>query len=92
MDPRMQVVLSGTLTFGVPLLLALRELLVLRRDGRGAGGPGGHGPGERRPLPPRPDGQSSSPRLPACLLPPMPIAQPARSPAPAERPRVLEPA
>ena len=32
---KLQMLLSGSLTFGVPLILALRELAVLRRGGGG---------------------------------------------------------
>ncbi len=49
MSPSVQIILSGTLTFGIPLLLAARELLVLRR-----GGGGGSWRVEPRPEPPRP--------------------------------------
>lgn len=59
MDPELQVALSGGLTFGMPLILALRELVVLRRP------PGGSPPG------PAPDHEPKP--LPACLLvPPRP--------------------
>ena len=56
MRPDIQVLLSGALTFGVPLLLAVRELLVLNRD----------------PAPPAadddPDSEPSSPLLPPCPM------------------------
>jgi hypothetical protein len=74
MSPVTFVLLSGMLTFGAPLALAVYELLTLP-------GPGGRGgddepPRELFPVAPKP--------LPACLLPkPMP-------PAPAPRLRVLE--
>jgi hypothetical protein len=56
MSPTLQVVLSGTLTFGVPLVVAVRELVVTKRGG-------GWRP-ERLPEP-----QPRKP-LPPCLLPP----------------------
>lgn len=59
-----QVVLSGALTFGVPLVLALRELVVLRRGG-------GRGWWPDRGPEPEPDPQPMRPtELPACLRPP----------------------
>ena len=69
-NPAVQVVLSGGLSFGIPLLIAMYELRSLRRY-RGGGG------GWLRPAPdpqPRPnhDGGHSlgNPRpLPACLIP-----------------------
>ena len=58
MSPSLQVFLSGTLTFGVPLGFALRELALLRRW---------NGGGRRPPVPEVP------PRaLPPCLLAPLP--------------------
>jgi hypothetical protein len=33
MSPELVVVLSGTLTFGVPLVVAVREVIVTRRGG-----------------------------------------------------------
>ena len=57
MTPAEQVVLSGALTFGVPLLLAIRELILLRRPRRDGGPP----PGD--PIPPAPK------PLPDCLIP-----------------------
>ncbi len=89
MTPEAQVLLSGALTFGVPLVLAARELVVLRRGRRGSWGP--DDPGSARPKPlPRRDGpsQKTTPKpvqkqLPACLIPTL---QPAtRTPS-----RVLE--
>jgi hypothetical protein len=68
MSPELQVILSGSLTFGVPLVIAVREIVVTRRGG-------GWRP-ERlpEPRPVRP--------LPPCLLPPprprLPIADASR--------------
>lgn len=60
------VLLSGALTYGVPLLLAVRELVALRRDRDGPGGK----PRDPAPMPPRPRGGAPDhPRpLPACLV------------------------
>ena len=66
------ILLSSTLTFGVPLALAVRELWALRRDGRGGGG------WERDRAPdtppaPRPGGVGRP--LPDCLIPkPLPAS------------------
>ena len=74
--PEIQVVLSGTLTFGVPLLLAIHELAVLRRN------PGQSGP-DRTPEP------FPAPRkpLPDCLIPKLTPRSGDHSPVPD---RVLE--
>ena len=65
MNPGTQIILSGTLTFGVPLALAVRDLIALRR-------PFG---GTWRPEPPEPvaplpsgGGGCARPALPACLI------------------------
>lgn len=58
MSPESIVIVSGAMTFGGPLVLAIRELVVLRRPPRGGDGPPG-----RRPLPPTPK------PLPDCLRP-----------------------
>jgi hypothetical protein len=79
-----QILLSGALTFGVPLVLAIRDLMALRR-GRG----GDTWPPQPETPPPGP--QSGSPgsrpsvrkELPACLIP-------VRSPPSEARPRVRE--
>jgi hypothetical protein len=74
MTPDVQILASGALTFGVPLLIAARELLLLDRRG---------GAGERddeplpAPVPPAPDLEPSPRPLPACLIP-APRAMPAR--------------
>ncbi len=61
-----QVLLSGALTFGVPLALAIRDLMNLRR-----GSGGGYGPPPPEPPPPPPNSGSPTIRreLPACLIP-----------------------
>ena len=74
MRPDIQVLLSGALTFGVPLLLAVRELLVLNRDP--ARPPGGD-----------PDAEPSSPLLPPC---PMLQARELKPIEPVARARTLE--
>ncbi len=84
MNPATHVLLSGLLTFGVPILFAIRELIVLRRWKGGSGEPGGSA--EPKPLPLSPnDGLAVKP-LPACLIP---VRRPDLAP---ERRRVLEPA
>jgi hypothetical protein len=60
MSPATFVMLSGALTFGAPLALAVRELVVLRRPPRGGGWNGPRiQPAEPRPPKPLPD----------CLIP-----------------------
>jgi hypothetical protein len=79
-----QILLSGALTFGVPLVLAVRDLMALRR-----GRDGGSWPPPPEAPPPGP--QSGSPalrptlrkELPACLIP-------VRSPQTDQRTRVRE--
>jgi len=73
------MLLSGVLTFGVPLALAAREFWALRRDRGGGSGP------DRAPdaPPPVPPGPAWAGPLPECLIP-----RPA--PRSAVRPRVLE--
>ena len=80
MSPGVQVVLSGCLSFGIPLLIAAYELRSLRRY-RGGGG------GWRRPAPapqPRPVQGGSGRPLPPCLVPNShwraPSPDPVRSP------------
>jgi len=86
MQPALQVVLSGSLTFGVPLLLAVRELFVAGRDNGST--PDGNVP---RPtdVPPVTQGGCGRRPLPACLIPVMP--RPVTTPR-SERTRELEPA
>jgi len=65
MSPPTQVILSGLLTFGAPLALAIRELILLRR-------PPSSGPG----LPPAATPEPQRPKpLPHCLIP-RPIERP----------------
>jgi hypothetical protein len=61
MTPEKQVLLSSLLTFGVPLVLAVRELIVTRRRPSGGGRPRHEVPDEPRPRP-----------LPDCLIPRLP--------------------
>ena len=66
------VLLSGTLTFGVPLLIGVHELLTLKPGG---GGGGGRDPApDIVPPPPGPTlGLAPPPKpLPACLIPNLP--------------------
>jgi hypothetical protein len=72
------VLLSGALTYGVPLMLGVRELLILKRGGDDRDG------GEPRQAAPRPPipGTPASP-LPACLIPNLPAKTPARELEPA---------
>ncbi len=67
MSPDVHILLSGALSFGVPLLLAVRELVVL---GRESGGPAKGGDArEQAPAPTPPAGEPSSlPPLPPCLV------------------------
>ena len=67
MDGTAFVVLSGALTFGVPLVLAVRELIDLKR--RSSGGWDDDGPPPFKPTPPPPMGQKP---LPDCLIPRLP--------------------
>jgi hypothetical protein len=83
MNPATQILLSGALTFGVPLALAVRDLVGLRRMPPHGGW---------RPEPPEPErpaphsgGTPSQRALPACL-----IEAAMGKPLPATR-RTLEP-
>ena len=67
MDGTAFVVLSGALTFGVPLVVAMRELFELKR--RDSGGWEGDGPLPSKPQPPPITGQKP---LPDCLIPRLP--------------------
>ena len=66
------VMLSGMLTFGIPLLLAVRELYELKRRGKG----GWEGDGPLPIVPPPPPSFGNKP-LPDCLIPRLP-ANPVR--------------
>ncbi len=76
MEPETHILLSGLLTFGVPLVWALRELFVLRRDNRG-GGWHEPAPDPQPGPPPPPAGQRP---LPDCLIPKPMARPPARVP------------
>jgi hypothetical protein len=82
MDSETFIMLSSALSFGAPLALAVRELLVLRRDDNKRGG----GSWKRDPAPPRPPppAPAGNKPLPECLVPKLP-ARPAARPR-----RVLE--
>ena len=81
MDSETFIMLSSALSFGAPLALAVRELLVLRRDDKRGGGSWRRDTAAPR-LPPPPAPAGNRP-LPECLVPKLP-------PRPAARPRVLE--
>ena len=66
--PSTQVLLSGALTFGVPLVFAVRELLILRRRPPNGGPPP---PSAPKPITPKP--------LPDCLIP-RPMGRPMTRP------------
>jgi hypothetical protein len=65
MAPATQIILSGVLTFGVPVLLAVRELVVVHRP-RPKDGPSDDRP---PPAPQPPPVDSYTKPLPACLIP-----------------------
>ncbi|MBC7800771.1 MAG: hypothetical protein H7Z10_09115 [Gemmatimonadaceae bacterium] len=71
MEPSTQVILSGLLTFGVPLAFAIRELIVTRRIPPSQWG--GDGPPPPAPVPPPPDKTpdwvAPNKPLPECLIP-----------------------
>ncbi|WP_128080006.1 hypothetical protein [Roseicella frigidaeris] len=77
MEPSTFVLLSGVLTYGVPLGLAVRELLLLRRARGGGAGPGA----PAAPADPPPPAWTGP--LPDCLIP-------ERRALPARRQRLLE--
>ncbi len=82
MSPALFVICSGILTFGVPLLLALREIITTG-SGEGSWRPDPRPP---EPVPPIPRGSGPAvKKLPDCLIPklqPRPVSH---------RERVLEP-
>ena len=57
MTPGTQIILSGTLTFGVPLALAVRDLIALRRPSGGS-----WRPEPPEPIAPPPSGGGGSAR------------------------------
>jgi hypothetical protein len=69
MDAGLWVVLSGSLTFGVPLVIGVRELLLLKPD---RGGRGGEHVPQIVPPAPVPGADQPSRPLPACLIPNLP--------------------
>ncbi|MFP4361916.1 MAG: hypothetical protein ACLFTG_14740 [Alphaproteobacteria bacterium] len=75
------ITLSFALSFGAPLVLALRELRLLKA----AAGGGRDGGVERVSPAPAPEGDDDLPPLPPSLIP-------QRDHDPAPRPKVLEPA
>ncbi len=88
MNPGTQIILSGTLTFGVPLVLAVRDLITMRRSNDG-----GWRPEPPDPVAPPPVTGSGPaiPSLPACLLEAakgLPFRDPAALPSFAELDRV----
>jgi len=83
MDAGLWVVLSGSLTFGVPLLIGVRELIMLKP---GNDGPGGEHVPHIVPPPPSPNADQPMRPLPACLVPNLPPRLPQARPV-----RQLEP-
>ena len=67
MAPATQIFLSGVLTFGVPLALAVRELVTVHRRPRS--GPSDDPPPPPPPPKPTPPSDIYSRPLPACLIP-----------------------
>ena len=65
MTPGTQIILSGTLTFGVPLVLAVRDLILTRRPSGGS-----WDPEPPKPAPPTPPGGGNATQrpLPQCLI------------------------
>lgn len=67
MNTGLQIVLSGALTFGIPLVIAVHEFFVLRRpQGDGWGGD------DPKPPTPKPYPNLTPNKLPACLIPNLP--------------------
>lgn len=66
LQPHVQALLSGALSLGVPLVLAVRELILLSRAD--AATPRPDSAPEPSPLPLAPDDDARLPPLPACLL------------------------
>ena len=80
MSPGTQIMMSGALTFGVPVAVGIYELLALRRRRPGSWDPGP----DPEPAPPPPHPGGANRKLPDCLIPNLPPR------APAARSRVLE--
>ena len=77
MSPTLHVFLSMSLTMGVPLIWAMRELYTLRRDDGGSLPGGPDATPEPRPLPP----ELTIRRLPPGLVPPdYAMKRPVRAP------------
>lgn len=67
MSPDVHILLSGALSFGVPLALAIRELVVLGRERpKGKGSAGGGEPRAHGPT--TPQAPAGEPPLPSCLI------------------------
>jgi hypothetical protein len=89
MTSGMCMLLEGTLTFGVPLGFAIRELMTLKRHPSGPDDPGDDGLRRGDPPPrPLPDSEPRRPALPACLIPNPTTLAAARTPS---SERFLEP-
>ena len=69
------VLASGALTFGVPLVIALRELAVMRPPRPWGGPPAAPDP---VPVPPRDNPDTDRKPLPDCLIPKLPPRAPVR--------------
>jgi hypothetical protein len=65
MNPELMILLSGALTFGVPLVLAVLDLLAMRRSSGGGGSP----ERARAPDTPPAPGPAGVRPLPDCLIP-----------------------
>jgi hypothetical protein len=65
MSPELMILLSGALTFGVPLVLAVLDLLAMRRSSGGGGAP----ERDRAPDTPPAPGPAGVRPLPDCLIP-----------------------
>lgn len=90
MSPDIHIFLTCALSLGVPLLLAIRELVVLGRYDAGGSGKGGEVP-ERAPAPAPAGDEPSLPPLPSCLIEALRgDPGPSARPAPAPPVRILE--
>jgi hypothetical protein len=77
MSPVVQVVLTSTLTFGVPLVWAVHELFLSRRPEPGSWRPDAP---DIHPPPVPPEGEPKRPALPDCLIPTRVVAREIRVP------------